>query len=292
MVNHESSGQTKELDLFVETTIKPLVKNPLVLQAFKKVDRGNFVPEEYGQFAYEDMPIDLTESSSISQPSIVAIMADHLGLTGREKVLEIGTASGFNAAILSQCSSYVHTIEIDENLARESSERLKKLGYANISVHVGDGALGLPNQAPFDVIIVTASVKKIPSALLDQLADGGRIVIPVGEDSPTIGQLMEGKKEKGETSFSKIADVSFYPLVSSQEGGWHYEEVKDLFLRRRGRMEMLKQMANLPDLNQLLQERLKVLSEIAGRPIITVEQANEFLKQNPQLLEDLLKPKI
>ena len=190
MVNRESTGQATELDIFVKTTLKPLVKTSLVLQAFKKVDRGNFAPEEYREFAYKDEAIDLTRSSSISQPSVVAIMVDHLGLTGKERVLEIGTASGFCAAIISQCSSHVDTMEIDEDLARESSERLRNLGYTNISVHVGDGALGLPTEKPFDAIIVTASVKSIPSALLDQLADGGKIVIPLSDYNPTKHQFI------------------------------------------------------------------------------------------------------
>lgn len=288
MPRDESLTQAKELELFVETTIRPLVSNPLVLQAFKKVDRRNFVPKKYSKFAYADEPIDLTESSSISQPAVVAIMADHLGLTGKEKVLEIGTASGFNAAILSQCSSHVHTIEIDEGLARESSERLRNLGYANISVHVGDGALGLPTEAPFNAIIVTASVKSIPSALLGQLADGGKIVVPIGKVDPTQSILIEGKKIEGRISFSEIAEVSFYPLISPQEGGWKDEEVKKFFSLRKA---MLKQMANLPDLDQHMREMLEILSKIAGRPIITPQEANEFLSKNPQVMEELRKRK-
>lgn len=289
MVESELSGQAKESDIFVDTTILPVVTNPLVLQAFKNVDRRNFVPENYREFAYEDKAIDLADLSSISQPSLVALMVDHLRLTGKEKVLEVGTASGFSAAIISQCASHVDTLEIDENLAVESSERLRNLGYSNVSVHVGDGALGLPNQAPFDAIIVTASVKSIPKALLEQLADGGKILIPVGEENPTNSSLIEGNKIGDKISFSEIARVAFYPLISSREGGWSSKEANELFSLRR---EMLKQIAIAPDLNQLVAETLENLSIIAGRQIASVEEANEFLAQNPHIIEALRKPKI
>lgn len=288
MVDHESLGQTpQELDAFVETIIRPQVQNPLVLKAFKKVDRKNFVPEKFRKFAYQDKIIDLTESSSISQPSLVATMVDKLELTGKEKVLEIGTASGFNAAVISQCALHVHTMEIDENLANEASKRLKKLGYPNVSVHVNDGALGLEDQAPFDAIIVTASVKKIPQALLDQLAEGGRIVVPVGEESPTDSKLMVGKKVEGKMSFSEILEVSFYPLISSQEGGWSSEEINKLPELRKAGREMLEQMSSWPSLEQLMQNLLKDLSEITGRPITTMDEAEDLLVDNPQIREEL-----
>lgn len=227
--SHESLAQAREKEVFLETVIHPLVKNPLIRQAFKNVDRKNFIPKKYQKFAYKDEIIHLTKLSSLSQPAIVAIMIDHLEPTGKGKVLEIGTASGYNAAILSQCFSYVHTMEIDKNLASKASKNFKNLGYENISVYVGDGALGLSTKGPYDAIVVTASVKSIPQALLDQLADKGRIVIPVGENNFSHSVLIKGKKEENKISFSEFRDVSFYPLVSPQEGGWSNKEIKDLF---------------------------------------------------------------
>lgn len=189
----------------------------LVNKAFKKVDRKLFVPKEYASIAYSDIPIPLDGGSSISQPSLVAEMIDLLELTGKEHVLEIGTASGYSAAILSYCCRKVDTIEINRRLAKAAKARLKELGYGNITVHTGDGTFGLPAKAPFDAVVVTAAVEKIPSALTEQLKNGGRIVIPVGGIGDSdMQQLILGIKRGDKLITKSVNVVKFVPLVKGE----------------------------------------------------------------------------
>lgn len=194
-----------------------LVKNNLVNKAFNKVDRKLFVPKQYAALAYSDIPISLDGDSSISQPSLVAEMIDLLELTGKEYVLEIGTASGYSAAILSYCCRKVDTIEINPRLAKTAKARLKSLGYGNITVHIGDGALGLPSKAPFEAIVVTAAVEQIPSALIEQLKNGGRIVVPIGGiNASDMQQLVVGLKKGDKLITKSVNTVKFVPLVSGE----------------------------------------------------------------------------
>lgn len=192
------------------------MKQNLVNKAFRKVDRKLFAPKEYRGLTYSDTPIPLDGDSSISQPSLVAEMIELLELTGKESVLEIGTASGYSAAILSHCCKKVDTIEINPRLAKTAKNRLKALGYKNITVHSGDGTLGLPAKAPFDGIVVTAAAEKIPGALIEQLKNGGRIVIPVGDINSEMQQLIVGIKTKNKLLTKKIASVRFVPLISGE----------------------------------------------------------------------------
>lgn len=189
----------------------------LVNTAFNRVDRKLFVPKQYAYLAYSDTPIPLDGDSLISQPSLVVEMIELLELTGREHVLEIGTASGYSAAILSYCCKRVDTIEINPYLAKTAKARLKALGFRNITVHIGDGAFGLPAEAPFDAIIVTAAAKEIPNALVEQLKDGGRIVIPVGgvNESDT-QQLILGIKKGNELITKSVSTVKFVPLIGGE----------------------------------------------------------------------------
>lgn len=188
------------------------VKNDLVYEAFKKVDRRLFLPNEWINYAYRDDAINLGRDFSISQPSLVAEMIDLLDLTGSEKVLEIGTGSGYSAAILSHCCSRVDTIEINSDLVRAAKKKLKSLGLSSVTVHVGDGSLGLNSKAPFDAIVVTAAVKEIPSALIEQLKIGGRIIIPVEIKDSDMQQLILGTKEKDKLITKSISAVKFVPL--------------------------------------------------------------------------------
>jgi protein-L-isoaspartate(D-aspartate) O-methyltransferase len=158
------------------------VKDPKTLAAMRKVPRHLFVPEGARTQAYEDHPLAIGHGQTISQPYIVAFMTEAAGLRGGESVLEIGTGSGYQAAVLSQIAARVFTIEIVAPLAASSAALLKRLGYANVSVRAGDGYLGWPEAAPFDAILVTAAAPKIPAPLKEQLKDGGRLVLPVGDD--------------------------------------------------------------------------------------------------------------
>src|SRR5512139_2525652 len=165
----------------VETQIKARgVKDPRVLSAMLKVERHRFVPRDLQTSAYSDQPLPIGEGQTISQPYIVALMTELLELKGEEKVLEVGTGSGYQAAILAELAEEVYTIEIVESLATSARKTLLELGFKNIKVKAGDGYLGWPEVSPFDVIIVTAAPDHVPQPLIDQLKDGGRLVIPVG----------------------------------------------------------------------------------------------------------------
>jgi protein-L-isoaspartate(D-aspartate) O-methyltransferase len=185
-----------------------------VLTAMRKVERHLFVPEPLRRQAYIDGPLPIGEGQTISQPYIVAIMTELLSLKGTEKVLEIGTGSGYQAAILGELCKEVYTIEIVEPLGRRASRLLDSLGYKNISVRIGDGYAGWPEKAPFEAIMLTAAPPKIPQPLLDQLADGGRLVAPVGDDYQTL-QLVT--KTGGILKYEDIIPVRFVPMTGEAQ---------------------------------------------------------------------------
>ena len=157
------------------------ISDPRVLAALAKVERHLFVPKGYRAQAYRDHPLPIGENQTISQPYIVALMTELLELDGDEKVLEVGTGSGYQAAVLAEITTEVYTIEIVKPLAERSRKLLDSLGYDNITVRCGDGYAGWEEQAPFDAIIVTCAPSEIPQPLLEQLADSGRMVVPVGD---------------------------------------------------------------------------------------------------------------
>jgi len=158
------------------------VRDPKTLAALREVPRHLFVPRESRAQAYDDHPIPIGHGQTISQPYIVAFMTEAAGLRGGETVLEVGTGSGYQAAVLARIAARVYTIEIVAPLAEASAALLKGLGYANVSVRAGDGYLGWPEAAPFDAILVTAAAPRIPEPLKQQLKDGGRLVVPVGDE--------------------------------------------------------------------------------------------------------------
>lgn len=195
----------------VETQIKARgVKDHRVISAMLKVERHLFVPEEHQSSAYADQPLPIGGGQTISQPYIVALMTELLELKGEEKVLEVGTGSGYQAAILAELAKEVYTIEIIEPLASSAKNLLFELGYRNIRTKVGDGYSGWPEVAPFDAIIVTAAPDHTPEPLLDQLKEGGRIVLPVGSYSQILKKIT---KRSGKIMSADITPVMFVPMT-------------------------------------------------------------------------------
>ncbi len=187
------------------------VSDPRVLDAMRKVPRHEFVPMGLRFLAYYDGPLEIGEDQTISQPYIVAYMTELLELKPGEKVLEIGTGSGYQAAVLAEITDQVYTIEILKPLYETSLKKLRELGYQKIQTKLGDGSLGWPEHAPFDKIIVTAAaLKGIPQPLIDQLREGGVIVIPVGE---WYQELIVGIKKNGKLEKSTKIPVRFVPLL-------------------------------------------------------------------------------
>lgn len=190
------------------------ISNKLVLEAMKKVPRHLFVPHGYQDEAYNDYPLPIGHGQTISQPFIVAYMTDVLKPQSNMKALEIGTGSGYQAAVLAEIVDKVYTIEIVSELAKESSERLKKLGYTNIICKYGDGYQGWKEYAPFDIIMVTAAAEEIPQPLIDQLAENGKLVIPVGPPS-AVQELILLVKRNGKTTSRRLTFVRFVPFRRS-----------------------------------------------------------------------------
>lgn len=172
----------KARDRMVETQIVDRgIRDPRILEAMRKVPRHMFVDEALKEQAYSDHPLPIGDKQTISQPYIVALMTESLELDGHEKVLEIGTGSGYQAAVLAELADRVFTVERFPGLAFRANQNFQKLGYRNIIVRVADGTLGWPDEAPFDAIVVTAGTPRIPQPLVDQLGPEGRMVIPVGD---------------------------------------------------------------------------------------------------------------
>ena len=192
------------------------VKNPGVIKAMEKVKRHLFVPERYRAYSYDDRPLPIGEGQTISQPYIVAFMTEALDLKPKDRVLEIGTGSGYQAAILAELVNDVYTIEIIGNLAKRARQTLKKQGYQNIHVKTGDGYKGWPDKAPFDAIIVTCAPEKIPRPLVRQLKEGGRMIIPVGR-AGSIQRLVTLTKKGGKIKKHEEMLVRFVPMVKGSE---------------------------------------------------------------------------
>ena len=189
------------------------VRDPSVLSAMARVEREKFVPEQFRDMAYSDGPLPIGYKQTISQPYIVAYMTEQLQLDSNHKVLEIGTGSGYQAAILGELSDEVYTIEIIPELGKSSIDILEKLNYNNIFVRIADGYKGWPEEAPFDRIIVTAAPGKIPEKLVEQLANGGQMIIPVGESVFSQYLWIIKKDNKGNIGKEKILPVRFVPMV-------------------------------------------------------------------------------
>lgn len=189
------------------------VRDRRVLEAMAEVPRHLFVPDASAGLAYGDFPLPIEEGQTISQPYIVALMTDLLGCGGGDRVLEIGTGSGYQAAVLSRLVDWVYSLEIIPQLASDATERLARLGYPNVSVRCGDGHLGWPEAAPFDGILVTAAAPTIPPALVAQLRSGARLVIPVGQPYAHQELLLLEKGQDGAVQVTDVLAVAFVPLT-------------------------------------------------------------------------------
>jgi protein-L-isoaspartate(D-aspartate) O-methyltransferase len=216
-VTSQESEYARDRDRMVlEQLVDRGIKDRRVIKAMQKVERHRFVPEEYRSVAYGDHPLPIGYEQTISQPYVVAFMTEVLQLKPTDRVLEIGTGSGYQAAILAEICDSVFTIEIVPELAHRAKNLLEQLGYKNIQVKHGDGYQGWPEKAPFDAIIVTCSPTKIPQPLKSQLKEGGRMIIPVGY--PETGQELYLIRKENERLIEKaVLPVRFVPMVNSEK---------------------------------------------------------------------------
>ena len=192
------------------------IKDKKVLEVMGTVPRHLFVDPAVQTDAYEDYPLPIAEGQTISQPYIVALMTQCLELKGQEKVLEVGTGSGYQAAVLARLAGNVYSIEIHAGLAAQAAALLRRLGFANVEIRRGDGYFGWPEQAPFDAIIVTCAAGKIPEPLFEELKEGGRLVIPVGE-TDGVQTLIRLRKINGQKRIEEITAVRFVPMTGENQ---------------------------------------------------------------------------
>lgn len=212
-----STDYEKEREHMVESQLaRRGIKDKRVLEAMRQVPRHLFIPEDMRSLAYCDGPLPIGHGQTISQPYIVALMTELLELTGQEKVLEIGTGSGYQAAILSRLARQVYSLERHAALAQQAEKVLAQLGYDNVVVRVGNGTLGWPEHSPYEAIIITAAAPEVPQPLPDQLADGGRLVAPVGSQWSQV--LVKVRRQSDLLIRERLTAVAFVPLVG--EYGW------------------------------------------------------------------------
>lgn len=192
------------------------IRDVRVLDAMLEVPRHEFVSEPFREGAYEDHPLPIGCEQTISQPYIVALMLQHLALEPKDRILEVGTGSGYVAALLSKICAEVYSIERHEELARTAEERLRRLGYTNVKIQVGDGSLGWAEHAPYDAILVSAAAFAVPPALFEQLREGGRLIVPVG---PAFSQELQlVRKIDGQPEVVVLEGCRFVPLVEGDSG--------------------------------------------------------------------------
>jgi protein-L-isoaspartate(D-aspartate) O-methyltransferase len=272
------------------------IRDSAVLAAMRSVPREAFLPPELEEFAYADSPLPIERGQTISQPYIVALMAAAAALRSGDRVLEVGTGSGYAAAILSRIAREVDTIERHEELARLATERLARLGFANVSVRHGDGTLGWPEHAPYDAIIVAAGGPKVPEALLDQLVPGGRLVMPVGEGRGVQRLLRVTRGPDGRLHQEELGDVRFVPLIGVQ--GWMPEPSE-----WSGRpVRALSRPATLAHLVREVAEPLEsiddqdlgaLLDRLSGSRVVLIGEAthgtSEFYRMRARISQELIR---
>lgn len=215
----DDSYQKDRYQMVEEQIAGRSIRNQRVLEAMRQVPRHLFVPPDVRHLAYHNGPLPIGDGQTISQPYIVAVMTSLLALKGDENVLEIGTGSGYQAAILSRLAKTVHTVERHINLAARASQILQELGYTNVFVHHGDGTLGWPETAPYDAILITAAAPTAPPPLLEQLVDGGYLVLPVGNRFSQDLQRWQRTGQHYQTE--SFLPVAFVPLLGKY--GWKEE---------------------------------------------------------------------
>ena len=207
---------SSQRELMLNTQLRARgIRDERVLAAMARVPRHEFVSEEFRSQAYGDHPVPIGQGQTLSQPYIVALMLEALALDGSERVLEIGTGSGYQSALLAELAREVFSVERLAGLARSAKDTLDRLGYHSITIVVGDGSQGLPQQAPFEAIIVAAAAPRIPPALLTQLCEGGRMIAPVG---PGYAQNLQFvRKQSGQALVVNLEKCRFVPLISDQD---------------------------------------------------------------------------
>lgn len=213
----QAGAASKRINMIDNQIISRGIKDTRIIQAMKKVPRHQFIPEKHRSRAYDDNPVPIGFGQTISQPYIVALMSELVELSETDRVLEIGTGSGYQAAILAEVVKEVFTIEIIPELAKQAEDTLNSLGYSNITVKTGDGFFGWPEKAPFDAIVVTAAPSAIPQPLLDQLKVGGRLVIPVG--NYPYQELKKVIKTDNDIIEDAIIPVLFVPMTGEAQKG-------------------------------------------------------------------------
>lgn len=190
------------------------ITDTLVIKAMTEIPRHEFVPTQYQHMAYGDFPLPIGEGQTISQPYVVALMTEEIELTPSDRVLEIGTGSGYQAAVLAMIGAEVYSIEIVPSLAEHASRLLSEMGYDNVHVKCGDGFLGWPEAAPFDAIIITCAPKTVPQPLIEQMAEGGRLIVPLGDDFQMLTLL---RMTGGEVTRDELIPVRFVPMKGKIE---------------------------------------------------------------------------
>ena len=194
------------------------ILDPVILDAFREVPREAFVSDQYAAAAYDDHPLPIEAGQTISQPYIVALMIEAAGIKPGDKVLEVGAGSGYAAAVMSRIAARVVGIERQHDLIKVARERLERLGYDNVRIVEGDGTRGCPDEAPFDAILAAASGSHVPKPLIDQLAPGGRLVMPIGSPDWVQELVKVTKRPDGTTEQENLGGVRFVPLIG--EEGW------------------------------------------------------------------------
>ena len=209
----EDKYTRQRLEMVEEQIVARGVKSPKVLEAMRTIPRHLFVPEEYKKYGYEDQPLPIGSGQTISQPYIVALMTELLEVDGNSVALEVGTGSGYQAAVLSKIVKQVYTIEIIQELGIKAKKRLEEMKYSNVEVKVGDGYYGWPEHAPFDAIIVTAVANHIPPPLIQQLKPGGRMAIPIGSVFQVQNLMLVTKDKDEKITVKNVLPVRFVPLI-------------------------------------------------------------------------------